>query len=141
MSNIERRLELARGGPKTQKLQKEVISRLDELIKELENKAKGECSSCNGGSCPNGGDSQAQGNGGGQANKTPMGDSRVATNGGSGNAIQRQIRKLGERWGQLPERERAQAEREFEDLVGSLSLAHQEAYRTYFRRLQEQRPR
>jgi hypothetical protein len=40
MSNIERRLELARGGPQTQKLQKEVISRLDELIKELENKAK-----------------------------------------------------------------------------------------------------
>ncbi len=40
MSNIERRLELARGGPQTQKLQKEVILRLDELIKELENKAK-----------------------------------------------------------------------------------------------------
>ncbi len=40
MGNIERRLELARGGPQTQKLQKEVITRLDELIKELENKAK-----------------------------------------------------------------------------------------------------
>jgi hypothetical protein len=40
MSNVERRLELARGGPQTQKLQKEVIARLDELIKELENKAK-----------------------------------------------------------------------------------------------------
>jgi hypothetical protein len=40
MGNIERRLELARGGPQTQKLQKEVISRLDELIKELENKQK-----------------------------------------------------------------------------------------------------
>lgn len=40
MENIERRLELARGGPQTQKLQKEVILRLDELIKELENKAK-----------------------------------------------------------------------------------------------------
>jgi hypothetical protein len=40
MGNVERRLELARGGPQTQKLQKEIISRLDELIKELENKAK-----------------------------------------------------------------------------------------------------
>jgi hypothetical protein len=40
MENIERRLDLARAGPQTQKLQKEVISRLDELIKELENKAK-----------------------------------------------------------------------------------------------------
>lgn len=40
MENIERRLDLARGGPVTQKLQKEVVLRLDELIKELENKAK-----------------------------------------------------------------------------------------------------
>ena len=40
MDNVERRLELARGGPQTQKLQKEVVARLDELIKELENKAK-----------------------------------------------------------------------------------------------------
>lgn len=40
MENVERRLELARGGPKTQKLQKEIVARLDELIKELENKAK-----------------------------------------------------------------------------------------------------
>lgn len=41
MENVERRLELARGGPKTQKLQKEIVARLDELIKELENKNKG----------------------------------------------------------------------------------------------------
>ena len=41
MDNIERRLELARGGPQTQKMQKEVVARLDELIKELENKQKG----------------------------------------------------------------------------------------------------
>ena len=40
MENIERRLDLARGGPQTQKLQKEVVARLDELIKELENKTK-----------------------------------------------------------------------------------------------------
>ena len=33
MENIERRLDLARGGPQTQKLQKEVIARLDEIIK------------------------------------------------------------------------------------------------------------
>jgi hypothetical protein len=36
MENIERRLELARGGPKTQKIQREVVARLDEIIKELE---------------------------------------------------------------------------------------------------------
>jgi hypothetical protein len=41
MKNIERRLELARGGAKTQKEQKEVVARLDEIIKELENQKKG----------------------------------------------------------------------------------------------------
>lgn len=41
MDNIERRLELSRGGPQTQKIQKEVVARLDELIKELENQQGG----------------------------------------------------------------------------------------------------
>ncbi len=41
MDNIERRLDLSRGGPQTQKLQKEVVARLDELIKEKENQGKG----------------------------------------------------------------------------------------------------
>ena len=40
MDNVERRLELARGGPQTQKIQKEVVARLDELIKQLENQQK-----------------------------------------------------------------------------------------------------
>jgi hypothetical protein len=41
MDNIERRLDLSRGGPQTQKMQKEVVMRLDELIKEKENQQKG----------------------------------------------------------------------------------------------------
>lgn len=49
MDNIERRLELARGGPQTQKMQKEVVLRLEEMIKEMENRNKGSSQS-NGGS-------------------------------------------------------------------------------------------
>jgi hypothetical protein len=41
MDNIERRLDLSRGGPKTQKMQKEVVARLDEIIKQLENQQNG----------------------------------------------------------------------------------------------------
>jgi hypothetical protein len=41
MNNIERRLELARGGPQTQKMQKEVVARLDEIIKKLEQQQNG----------------------------------------------------------------------------------------------------
>jgi len=40
MDNIQRRLDLTRGGKKTQKMQKEVLVRLDEMIKELENQKK-----------------------------------------------------------------------------------------------------
>jgi len=41
MDNIQRRLDLKRGGKNTQKMQKEVLVRLDEMIKEIENKQKG----------------------------------------------------------------------------------------------------
>jgi hypothetical protein len=41
MKISERRLDLARGGPQTQKIQKDIEARLKELIKELENQAKG----------------------------------------------------------------------------------------------------
>jgi hypothetical protein len=40
MGVIKDRLDLSRGGKKTQKMQKEVLVRLDEMVKELENKAK-----------------------------------------------------------------------------------------------------
>lgn len=40
MDNIQRRLDLNRGGKETQKIQKEVLVRLDEMIKEIENKQK-----------------------------------------------------------------------------------------------------
>jgi len=40
MDNIQRRLDLKRGGKHTQKMQKEVLVRLDEMIKEIENQQK-----------------------------------------------------------------------------------------------------
>jgi len=50
MKRVEDRLDLARGGPKTQKIQKEIVARLDEMIKELENKNKNNKGDPNGGS-------------------------------------------------------------------------------------------
>jgi len=40
MDNIQRRLDLKRGGKHTQNMQKEVLVRLDEMIKEIENQQK-----------------------------------------------------------------------------------------------------
>lgn len=41
MQNVRRRLDLARGGPQTQDIEKQVVRRLDEMIKEQENKQSG----------------------------------------------------------------------------------------------------
>jgi len=40
MKDVERRLDLSRGGPVTQEKQREIIARLDEVIKKLENQQK-----------------------------------------------------------------------------------------------------
>src|SRR5206468_1104787 len=52
MDNIQRRLDLKRGGKQTQKMQKEVLVRLDEMIKEIENQQKAQGNCQNGGNCP-----------------------------------------------------------------------------------------
>jgi hypothetical protein len=107
MDNIERRLDLSRGGPKTQQMQKEVISRLDELIKRLENQKNGG-GQCNGGGCPGGGSSGSQPGNTNQPS-SPQRDSMGGTNGGPGNVDERELAKLAKQWGKLPEKERAAA--------------------------------
>src|SRR5262249_48839140 len=78
MDNIERRLDLSRGGPKTQKMQKEIVLRLDELIKQLEK----DCD-CNGGNCPNGGSAGRPG--ANVKSSSPQNDSFGGTGTGPGN--------------------------------------------------------
>jgi hypothetical protein len=127
MESIERRLDLSRGGPQTQKLQKEVIARLDEIIKELENKCKG-CCNGNGGACPNGG----QGSGAGNNPSAPMQDSQIANAGGPGRVDQVKMKKLLQEWGRMPPREQARA---LQDLTQGMSARHREAIENYFRNL------
>ncbi|QEL14028.1 hypothetical protein [Limnoglobus roseus] len=105
MDNSGRRLDLARGGEKTQEIQKKILFRLDEKIKELENQSKGQC---NGGQCPNGGECDKPGPGNLNPNN-PANDSRIMGGGGDGKVNDKQLKKLGEEWGKLPASERAKA--------------------------------
>jgi hypothetical protein len=130
MDNIERRLELARGGPHTQKIQKEVVARLDELIKKLENQAKGSSRS-NSNGCPNGGQQQPAQNGQRQPG-SPMPDSRLAKNSGPGNVDPKKLEGLAKEWGKLPEKERAAA---MQELTRDLPPKYREVIETYFRKL------
>jgi hypothetical protein len=125
MDNIERRLELARGGPKTQKMQKEVVARLDEIIKQLENQCKG---NGNGGACPNGG---KPGLGGGNPS-SPQLDSYGGRNSGPGNVDPKKLEQLAKDWGKLPEKERAEA---MQTLTREMPPKYREIIETYFKKL------
>jgi len=129
MDNIHRRLDMARGGPKTRKMQKEVMLRLDEMIKQLENQAKGSSQS-NGGSCPNGGQKDAQNNNMQPSN--PLDDSRPGGRSGPGQVDPKKFKELAEVWGKLPEKERAKA---IVGLTRDLDPRYREAIETYFKKL------
>lgn len=139
MSNIERRLELVRGGAKTQKIEKEVIARLDELIKKMENQQKNEqnSSSCpNDGQCPSGGQQQP---GGQPSNNTqasnPQQDSMGGQGTGPGHVDPKRLKEVAENWGKLPEKERARAMLE---LTRDLPPKYREVIENYFKKLQTQ---
>jgi hypothetical protein len=132
MDNIQRRLDLKRGGKKTQKMQKEVLVRLDELIKEIENKQKsgGQCP--NGGSCPGGAPGSGSGSGSQQAPGSPMTDSNGGSANGSGDVDKKRVRELAEVWGKLPEKERAKA---MQELTRGLPAKDRAVIEEYIRRL------
>lgn len=104
MDNSGRRLDLARGGPQTQDIQKKIVFRLDEVIKDLENQCKG--GNCNGGNCPNGG---KPGNGNNIRPNSPAPDSTIMGGGGPGQVDSKKLRQFAEVWGKLPAAERAKA--------------------------------
>ncbi|HSQ55588.1 MAG TPA: hypothetical protein VLM40_07565, partial [Gemmata sp.] len=106
MDNSGRRLELARGGETTQDIQRKIVFRLDELIKDLENKSKPGNGQCNGGNCPNGG--QGTQPGGGTVNpSSPAPDSGILGGSGAGKVDEKKLRQIAEEWGSLPPEKRA----------------------------------
>src|SRR5262245_13281353 len=137
LGNLERRLGLARGGKKTQRQQKEVLARLDELIKELENQANDGSNCPNGGNCPSGG--QAKGKDGTPgANKqasSPQQDSNGGNATGPGDVDQKKIKDLTEVWGKLSPREREASMRE---LTRYMDPRYREIVQEYFRKLSTQ---
>ncbi len=125
MDNSERRLDLSRPGPKTQEIQKKIVFRLDELIKDVENQCK------NGGQCPCPGGGSQPGQGSNQPN-APMPDSHIATNSGPGVVDQKKLQNLAANWGKLPEKERAKAMME---LTKDLPPRYREVIENYFKTL------
>jgi hypothetical protein len=129
MGVIKDRLDLTRGGKKTQTMQKEVVVRLDEMIKELENQKNGSCQ-CNGGNCPGGG--QRDGNNSMKPGN-PLEDSRLGGIQGKGQVDLKKFKEIADVWGKLPEKERAQA---MVELTRGMPPKYRDAIEAYFRELQ-----
>ncbi len=132
MGNIERRLDLARGGKKTQEIERQVVARLDELIKEKENQ-QGGGGGGNGGNCPNGGDADGQ-PGNVLQPSSPQKDSKGGTGTGPGAVDAKKMKELTDNWGKLPEKERAKA---LADLTRELPPSFRDQIETYFKKIGE----
>ncbi len=112
MDNSGRRLDLAKGGPQTQEIQKKIVFRLDEKIKELEAKAKGQGGGAGDQPCPGGGPPGNGPPGSGPPN-TPMQDSVGGTDSGPGQVDLKKLRNYEQVWGKLPEAERKKVTQDF----------------------------
>ncbi len=135
MEMVQRRLEVTRGGKKTQKIQKEVVARLDEMIKELENQQK-ESSSSNQGNCPDGAPSQGQ-PGNNPQPTAPAKDSMPGGASGQGVVDSKRVKELADVWGKLPEKERAKA---LVELTRNAPVKYREAIELYFKKLSQTTP-
>jgi tetratricopeptide (TPR) repeat protein len=130
MGVIKDRLELTRGGPKTRAMQREVLVKLDEMIKELENKMSGSCN-CNGGNCPSGG---SKGPPKGNRPSSPAGDFGLPSGIAKGEIDMKKFKEYAEVWGKLPERERAKA---MTDLTRGMPAKYRDAIEAYFKQLEK----
>jgi hypothetical protein len=149
MKRIEERIDLAKIGNETQKQQKQVVLRLEEIIKEMENKTKkkdgppqdgppkdGQPMPGEGGpdgDCPSG-----QGDGDGPPMKNDPNSDGAKESGlpnlppASGKVDQVEVKKLKEQWFSLPARER---EQKLNELTIGMTPAHRQAIENYFRNL------
>lgn len=137
MANIERRLDLSRGGKVTQDLQKKVIYRLDELIKELEAQQDQDSADGggNGGNCPGGG--KGNGSGGNTVRpSSPANDSRIMGGAGQGKVNEERLRQYQENWGKLPPRERARA---LQELTRDLPPSYREVIEQFLNNVRTER--
>lgn len=118
MEDVERRLRLARAGEKTQKVEGEIVSLLDEIIKKIEEQSGG------------GGGGAGAGNPSNQSS-SPAQDSTIKGSTAPGKVDPKKFKSV-EAWGNLTEKERAKVK----NLISRDFPAHyRQAVEEYFKKL------
>jgi len=124
MEKVRRRLDLAKGGVETQQLQKDVVSKLDVLIKRIEDaKLKAEEDEAKA-AIQKKSDSAS-----GQA--TPQKDSEPGQDSGPGKIDYKRLKELSIQWGRLPPRER---EANMRELTRNMPARYREVILDYLRK-------
>ena len=133
MDNSARRLDLARGGDQTQDIQKKILFRLDEVIKEAENQQKGQGQGqSNGGNCPSGGKPGSGPPGSTTQPSQNAADSVIMGGAGKGEAVEKRLKNLQDNWGSLPPDKRAEA---VVELTRDLPPQYEQMIKKYFESL------
>jgi hypothetical protein len=125
MNNIERRLDLARGGPQTQDMQKKVVVQLDEMIKKLEDEQNQQGNG-------NGNSKNGKPNGKTVKSNAPAPDDYLGGVGGPGKVDEKKLKELAQNWGNLPDKDRVKA---MLDLTREMPARHRELIENYFKNL------
>jgi hypothetical protein len=105
MEEIAGRLDNARGGPKTQEKQKEILDLLAKMVKDLEDQLQQGSGGGGGGGGGQAGGSRATGPGALKPS-SPAGDSAILGGRGEGKVDMKELVKRPDLWGKLPEKER-----------------------------------
>lgn len=116
MSDIERRLDLGRAGPKVRKVEDGVIESLDKLIKKLEEEQQKQ--------------QQQQASQGGRQPNNPMQQSAPAAGGGPGEVVRRKIGSKAD-WGNMSPKER---EKVLQEIGSEYPPHYRDIIEQYFRR-------
>jgi hypothetical protein len=126
MSDVKRRLLLARAGEKTQKVEKEIVDLLDEIIKKKEDQAKQQQQQQQ--------QDQQQGKAG-KTNKSnsALKDSQVKGSTAPGEVDKKKL-KAGPAWGNMDEKERAKAKNA---ISRDFPPYYRQTIEEYFRKLAE----
>ena len=124
METSRRRLQLAKGGKQTQKIQGDIVKKLDDMITQLEKSTDGDGGS---GSEQKGDPKKVAKRG-----SKPQDDSTIGKDSGSGKVDQQRLKGLAQQWGRLPQKERAKA---MQDLTKDMPPKYREVIEEYFKKL------
>lgn len=119
MAQVTERIQTKKAGAATQKIQKDIVDKLDKLIKGAEDDQAAAAA--------------AQGKAGGQAegsSSDPQNESNGGHESGKGAVDPKKFAELSRTWGNLPDKERQRA---IQDLTKGLPAKYQEMIERYFR--------